>query len=615
MIVELIVVGTVLAVILLFGIPGLALIRDNRVGIVTKNMFGTKLPEGHIIATNGEVGVQSEILMPGLYWRIPYVWKIESVPVTEISPNSIGVVESIDGKQLPAGRLLADEVECDSFQNATKFLDNGGYKGLQIGILRPGTYRINTKVFKISNAPATVIPREKIGLAVSLDGKSLQSSRVIAPAPDGNHDHFQNGQEFINKGGYRGPQLETLQPGEYYINPYLFSINTVDIATVPPGYVAVIVSSVGDELESLSMPTEAPMGGDSAVVSHEVPLITDKNMRGILRDPVAPGKYNLNTIAYKSEMVPTSAVTIKWGTQEPEGDTFVNGMDKSIASQKATEFYQYSQLRATSKDGFQLDVDVKLIIRIPPDNAPYVISRFGTVNNLIEQVVHPLIDSTFRNEAGNKEAMSFIHSRTDFQETSLKKAQQEFAKYHVEVQGLLIAYIKVDQALLDTQTKKQIALQQRSQYEEEARAQDSRIAVTEKTARADKQKDVIAAKLSIDIAQDEATAAVNKAIGTRDATKTIADGEAYQAKIVGEAQAAAYEAQTNVLGKDKVAIIKVIEQIGKDKVIITPTVNVSSGGNGDSNMLINALIATMMAEDGNLGKIMKGKQSVSTETK
>jgi regulator of protease activity HflC (stomatin/prohibitin superfamily) len=588
--------------VLMFIIPGFKLVRDDEVGILTRKMFGKSLPEGHIIATEMDtVGVMAKTLMPGLYWRFPLFWTIEKADVTQIKPNNIGLVESVDGIPIPPGRLLANQVECDGYQDAYTFLKNSGQKGVQIGILNPGTYRINTKVFKITETKATEIAKEMVGIVIALDGLPLPSRFNVAPAPEGDHKHFQDAQAFLNLKGYRGAQLETLQPGVYYINPLLFRIASEPIAVVPPGYVAVIISSVGEELERVTEPSpeidQPPTLDHPPVTAREMVLITNKSQRGILKDPIAPGKYNLNTIAYKAELVPTSAVTIKWGTDEPEGDTKVLNVPGGGSTQKATEFYNYSQLRATSKDGFQLDVDVKLIIRIPPENAPYVISRFGTVHNLIEQVVHPLIDSLFRNEAGNQPAMQFMHGRVALQLKALKEAQEVFANYHVEVQGLLIAYIKLDQNLLDTQTKKEIAVQQKEQYQQEAAAQEQRIVVQEKTARANKQQDVIAALLGIDIAMNDASAAVKRAEGQKQSQILTAEGRAFEAETVGKATAAAYKAQTDVLGEGRIAVLKMMDVIATNNVVITPRVSVTGGSEkegGSSNLLFNTLIATML---------------------
>ena len=101
--------------LLIFVLPGFALVRDNEVGILTKKMSGKKLPQGKIIASEGEIGVQADTLMPGLYWRFPIIWKINKSRVTQIPQGNIGIVESIDGQPLQKGRLLADDVECNSF--------------------------------------------------------------------------------------------------------------------------------------------------------------------------------------------------------------------------------------------------------------------------------------------------------------------------------------------------------------------------------------------------------------------------------------------------------------------------------------------------------------------
>ena len=75
-----IVLGIVLFILFIFFLTGLRLIRPNEVGILTKNMFGKKMPEGQIIAREGEIGVQASTLMPGLYWRLPIVWSVFQSP-------------------------------------------------------------------------------------------------------------------------------------------------------------------------------------------------------------------------------------------------------------------------------------------------------------------------------------------------------------------------------------------------------------------------------------------------------------------------------------------------------------------------------------------------------
>jgi len=47
-----------LLVIGIFVVPGIILVRAGEVGIVTKKMFGKKLPQGKIVSTQGEIGLQ-----------------------------------------------------------------------------------------------------------------------------------------------------------------------------------------------------------------------------------------------------------------------------------------------------------------------------------------------------------------------------------------------------------------------------------------------------------------------------------------------------------------------------------------------------------------------------
>ena len=634
-----------IVVVALFLIKGLRLINDDEVGILYKKMLGAKMPQGQVVARKGEVGVQANILMPALYWRIPIIWRIDKEPVTVILPTEIGVVESIDGVPISKGRLLGDEVECNHFQDAKAFLDNNGMKGPQVATLRPGTYRINTYAFKVMKQPVTQVPAEKIGVVVALDGRPLLSELIVAPRPKTtatrDHRFFQDGQAFLDTEGSRGPQLDTLQPGRYYINPLLYKVDIYDQAEVPPGYVAVLRSNVGAELvkaEGSPIPNVGAVGPpeiaktetNKQLVAIDQPvhedvetlLILDRDQRGIYKEPIAPGKYNINPLAFTAYLVPTSAVTIDWAQSMERGALHETpsalkslGVVKSSSeaydevSDKASEFFKFSQLRVTSMDGFQLDVDVRMVIRIRPANAAFIIARFGSVKNLIEQIVHPLIDSSFRNKAGEEKAINFIMGRTVLQQDALKKAQAQFAIYHVEAQNLLIAYIKVDQNLLDTQTRREIALQQQAQYEQEALAQEKRIEVQAKAATADKQPDVIAAKLSINIEESKADAKRQTAGGDRDYLKMVADGEAYKQREVGQGIADAYRAQTEVLGPPAIAAIKLMSEVGTNKVKITPDIMITGAG-GDAG--VTPMLTTWLAQT--VGKNLKEAVPLPSET-
>ncbi|MFA5080906.1 MAG: SPFH domain-containing protein [Candidatus Paceibacterota bacterium] len=587
----------------LYLLKGLFVIRDDKVGILTRKMGGQAMPQGQIIALKGEVGIQADYLMPGLYWRFPLFWRIEKAPVTKIEANQVGTVYSIDGLPLEEGRIFGDEVKCNGFQDAKMFLENGGRKGPQIAILKPGIHRINTRVFMIETRPATIIPERKIGEIIAEDGIPLPPAYMVAPKPkvdeleddSRRYTIFESGQVFLNSRGYRGSQEDTLQPGVYYIHPGLFKIILDDVSEIPPGYVAVLRSNIGLDVASESR-VEIPSGTDvdpnfkqPIHEKDEVVLAHDINTRGIQAKSVLPGIYNMNKLALTAFLVPTSAITIDWAAEERA--------EREKHSSRVEEFFQFAELKVMSKDGFGLDVGVKVVIRIKPEFAPYVIARFGTVANLINQIVHPLIDSVFRNNAGEKEALDFVSKREALQTEALEIAKKYFEQYHVEAQKLLIGYIKVPDELLKTQTDKQIALQRKEQYKEQASAEQERIDVESKKAQADMQPSVMTSQLKIDIASNEAEAARKRAAGTRDAAIEEAKGDAFKNREVGKAIADAYQAQAEVIGPQNLANVQIMERVANGNVQIVPHINVSGiEGSGGLGALFATIFSANQAE-------------------
>src|SRR5256885_9437197 len=86
---------------------------------------------------------------------MPVVWSMRRSKVVQVGETEIATVEAIDGRPLPKGRLLGDEVECNQFQDGEAFLDNGGVKGPQGAIIRPATYSVNPLLFYAAKQPAT----------------------------------------------------------------------------------------------------------------------------------------------------------------------------------------------------------------------------------------------------------------------------------------------------------------------------------------------------------------------------------------------------------------------------------------------------------------------------
>lgn len=137
------------------------------------------LPDGAIIALNGEAGLQVDTLAPGIHFGL-WAWQytVYKSPFVTIGKGEIGMVEARDGHPLSRGRVLAHTVECNSFQDARAFLKNGGERGPQISIIPPGTYRINTALFQVAAGEVLEISDNMVGVVTTKDGKPLASGEI-----------------------------------------------------------------------------------------------------------------------------------------------------------------------------------------------------------------------------------------------------------------------------------------------------------------------------------------------------------------------------------------------------------------------------------------------------
>jgi uncharacterized membrane protein YqiK len=262
----------------------------------------------------------------------------------------IGIVEARDGKPLADGHVLAKKVECGSFQDARAFLSNGGERGPQIAIIPPGTYRIHTGIFTVAQEQVTEIPDGKVGIVTTRDGKPLAKGELAGPEIAG-HNAFQDGQTFIDNGGFRGLQEQVMLAGRYYLNPRFATVETVDMTLVPIAHAGVVIAYVGKEGKDLS-------GAD-----FQHGNLVAQGERGVWKDPLDPGKYPLNTHTHKVENVPTANVVLNWASEKNEAHM----LDANLCT-----------ITVRSSDGFKFNLDVSQIIHIPRNDAPMVISRFGT---------------------------------------------------------------------------------------------------------------------------------------------------------------------------------------------------------------------------------------------
>ena len=704
-----IIVGFVLFVLLIFIVRRIFVnVGAKEIAIKERRYMGAKMPPGRVVATEGEVGIQAEVLKPGLHlikwpfekvvrkvplievgsdelgiieavdgdpmppggifaldraqnahnnfqdpiafikrggvkgiqlrtlppglWPIhPYLFRVSVAKTTTVPPGKVGVVTAADGAPLDAGRLHGKAIESHkNYQDAEQFISSGGQKGPQVEILTPGTYRILTNsldiddqnvmkpgLFTIRLFDATIISENQIGLVEALDGAPLDPRDYVATPIEG-HDNFQDCNEFIRSGGQRGPQKDILLPGTYYINPLVFKVILEAAKEIQPGEVAVIVSNIGkdpgeeirkqmaakvrarmereeqahveqaaarldklaDEQRNVTEIEEDLMSGDPAdrrldEGAHEA-YVVPEGYRGIQETVVGPGRYYVNTLAISPIVIPTTNQTVEWTAGE------VN--------------QSFNPFEVISKDGFTMQLEVRVVFRVKPEDAPFMVAKIGSIEKLIQNVMHPLIDSIFRNQASESSAMAYLQNRHEEQERAEARVRAHLLKYHVDVVNVLICHIHLPAELMKAQTEKILAEQRQSMFDAQREAEEKRIQLERITAQANNQKDLMGATVGVEISGKRAEQRKAEAEGEAHYILATGRAEAEKVRLMGEAQGVAYREQVSALGAQGVALVETLKVIGEKNVRITPDV-LASGGSGDGGGGIGSLLLLNLFKD------------------
>lgn len=161
-------------------------------------------------------GLQLEVLPEGRYFYNPYSWGWSVYPMIEIPPDKMGVRIRLYGEDLPYGDFLASDEN---------------HKGIIEEVLPPGRYAINAMVIDRDTKREIGASRQRRSDYVEIielwDPKIIPAgykgivTNLAGPIPD-------DPNTLLVPQGFRGPQEATLEPGTYYLNPYMYRINSID---------------------------------------------------------------------------------------------------------------------------------------------------------------------------------------------------------------------------------------------------------------------------------------------------------------------------------------------------------------------------------------------------
>ncbi|MBI3985996.1 MAG: hypothetical protein HY343_03705 [Lentisphaerae bacterium] len=166
---------------------------------------GKDIPSGQILALEpGQKGIQLDVLSEGRYFKNPYTWSWLIANITDIPAGKVGVKTRLYGKELPAGKIIADDAAS---------------KGIVHEVLSPGKYRINPYAYRVDQHDAITIRPGSLGVVTSLIGAD----------PLNNEMSPEKRNTFLVEKDMKGVLPTVLDPGTYYLNPYMVNVVEVDI--------------------------------------------------------------------------------------------------------------------------------------------------------------------------------------------------------------------------------------------------------------------------------------------------------------------------------------------------------------------------------------------------
>ena len=275
-------------------------------------------------------------------------------------------------------------------------------------------------------------------------------------------------------------------------------------------------------------------------------------------------------------MIPTTNQTVEWTAGELKNT--------------------FDPFEVISKDGFTMQLEVRVVFRVKPEDAPFMVAKIGDVSRLVQNVMHPLIDSIFRNQASESSAMAYLQNRHEEQERAEARVRMHLLKYHVDVVNVLICHIRLPEELMKTQTEKILAEQRQNMYNAQREAEVKRIELERTSSQADNQKSLMEATVGVDIAGKRSEQRKKEAEGEAYYISETGKAEAEKMRLIGEAQGVAYREQVNALGAQGVALVETLKVIGEKNVRITPDIMATGGGAGEGGGIGSLLLLNLFRD-------------------
>jgi len=451
------------------------------------------------------------------------VFLIFSTSYVIIDSNSIGHLKRIYiGQSMKSGQIIAFT----------------GQKGPQAEILPPGFhFRLLLNIlYDVEEAPVIEIKEGNYGFIVAKDGAPLKNEQYLADAwPKDQFKQMLDAAFFLKNGGQKGPQLTVLPPGKYRLNRYLFDIKPDKATDIPAGFVGVIKSNVQESSDWQLADVPHELAG-----SLSVPLVK-KGSVGIWVDPLQPGRYYLNRVAYNVTTVDTRVQTwnYKGGYKRRYIDLQVT-QDGKIEQKERSEEVAIPERAAdsaifTRMEGWLVPQELRVQVQVEPKDTPFLVASVGNVAAAEDKVVTPSIRSVVRNICAGEKVLSLIDENRSTVEGKIEAAViPEGKKAGVTIKDVRLVDSVVPPELLVARLREQLAGQLEETFKREKEAQDQRIQTQKSRATADQQPELVAAEIRVKIAEKDKLAAKLEGEGEKLKLMEIAKGQQVQVEVLDQ---------------------------------------------------------------------------------
>ncbi|MDA0577793.1 MAG: SPFH domain-containing protein [Verrucomicrobia bacterium] len=393
-------------------------VRPGYMAVVTAKQ-GDALPPDQILAREGLMGIQENVLGEGRHFLNPIFNDFEIRPAILIPPGKVGLVTSKVGANLPVGEFLAEP----------------GQKGSWRRVLGPGRYRINPYGYQVDIVSAISIPVGYAGVITSLSGAQAAEGEFAEP-------------------NQKGVRREILQPGLYYVNPREYQVDVLEIGVNQ-------VSLIGKQGGTVITKSNIAPQQNAAIAALQSEVLDEQRHK---RYDYMKKSANLFTSSRSGAPATSPVATSQYKPMTPEEQErqmLESGQAKVFGDSMATlgvaQFVEFP-----SRDGFQINLDMTVEFELAPDKIAWLFRTYGDLPAVVDKILLPQISSVSRNKGSEYRAKDFIvgAGREKFQQDLTLALARTLGLKNITVHNALIRHAEVPQQILEPIQQASLAVEQ-----------------------------------------------------------------------------------------------------------------------------------------------------------